>query len=337
MNRISPARTALIAVAVSLALGGCGKSDEKKTAASVAADKSPAAHAAARVNREEISAEQVQSMLARAGNMPEPEAKQASRQILDRLIDQELLVQQARAKKLDADPHVAQAINAATREILARAYLEQAATAAAAKPSEQEIKDYYEKHPELFKARRIYNLREIAINAKEDFMPALQAEMAKAKSLNDIVDWLKSNNVQFATNAGVKPAEQIPLEILPKFQQLKDGQTAIVPSSGGLLVVQLVASQSQPLDEKQATKFIEQFLANQKRTEFAAADLKKLREQAKIEYLGEFARAPEGNGKSVMEGADTAAASPAPTAAALPPAHPPVAPAAAGKAPAAAK
>jgi EpsD family peptidyl-prolyl cis-trans isomerase len=336
MNRISPARTALIAVAVSLALAGCGKSDEKKPAAPVAAEKKPAGQAAARVNKEEISADQVKSMLARAGNVPEEEAKQASRQTLERLIDQELLVQQARAKKLDSDPRVVQAIDAATREILSRAYLEQAATAAAAKPSEQEIKDYYDKHPELFKSRRIYNLREIAINAKEDFMPALQAQMGKAKSLNDIVDWLKSNNVQFATNAGVKPAEQLPLDLLPKFHQLKDGQTAVIPTPSGLLVVQLVSSQSQPLDEKQAAQFIEQFLTNQKRTEAATGDLKKLREAAKIEYLGEFARAPEEKGKSVMEGADAAPAQTAPAASAMPPAHPPVAPAAAGgKAPAA--
>ena len=335
MNRISPARTALIAVAVSLALAGCGKSDEKKPAAPVAAEKKPAGQAAARVNKEEISADQVKSMLARAGNVPEEEAKQASRQILERLIDQELLVQQARAKKLDSDPRVVQAIDAATREILSRAYLEQAATAAA-KPSEQEIKDYYDKHPELFKSRRIYNLREIAINAKEDFMPALQAQMGKAKSLNDIVDWLKSNNVQFATNAGVKPAEQLPLDLLPKFHQLKDGQTAVIPTPSGLLVVQLVSSQSQPLDEKQAAQFIEQFLTNQKRTEAASGDLKKLREAAKIEYLGEFARAPEEKGKSVMEGADAAPVQTAPAASAMPPAHPPVAPAAAGgKAPAA--
>ncbi len=337
MNRISPARTALIAVAVSLALAGCGKTDEKKPGAPVAAEKKPAGQAAARVNKEDISADQVNGMLARAGNIPEDEAKQASRQILDRLIDQELLVQQARARKLDTDPRVVQAIDAATREILSRAYLEQAATAAA-KPSEQEVKDYYDKHPELFKARRIYNLREIAINAKEDFMPALQAQMGKAKSLNDIVEWLKSNNVQFATNAGVKPAEQLPLDLLPKFHQLKDGQTAVIPTSSGLLVVQLVASQSQPLDEKQAAQFIEQFLTNQRRTELASGDLKKLREAAKIEYLGEFARAPEEKGKSVMEGADAAPAQTAPAASVQPPAHPPVAPGAgAGKAQGAAK
>jgi EpsD family peptidyl-prolyl cis-trans isomerase len=293
MKRYPHTRTALIAVVVALALAGCNKDEQNK----------PAGQAAAKVNKEAIPVSAVNDLLARAGNVPQDQAKQAGKQVLERLIDQEVLVQQAHEKKLDRDPRVMQSIEAAKREILSRAYLEQV-TAAAAKPSEQDVKDYYDKHPELFKERRIYNLRELAINAKPDFLPAVQEQMAKAKSLNDIVDWLKSRNIEFATNAGVKAAEQMPLEILPKFHQLKDGQTAIIPQAGAILVVQLVASQSQPLDQKQATPFIEQFLSNQKRTDLAATEVKRLREAAKIEYVGEFAKAPEEKGRSVMEGMD---------------------------------
>ena len=296
---------ALVAGVAVLSLTGCGKDEEKKVATQVAA----------KVNKEEISVHQVNNMLSRAGNVPQDQAKEASRQILERLIDQEVVIQQAREKKLDRDPQVMQAIDASRREILARAYLDQIASAAA-KPSAQDIKDYYDKHPELFKERRLYNLRQIAIDAKPDFLPTLQGQMAKIKSLNEVLEWLKAQNIQFATDAGVKPAEQLPMEVLPKYHQLKDGETAIIPTAGAILIVQLLASQTQPLDEKQATPFIEQFLANQRRSDLAASEVKKLRGAAKIEYVGEFAKAPEEKGKSVMEGF---AAPPPPAAPAAPP------------------
>jgi hypothetical protein len=55
-------------------------------------------------------------------------------------------------------------------------------------------------------------------------------------------------------------------------------------------VIQLVHAEAAPLSEQQATALIEQFLAGRKRLETAAAELKRLRELATIEYLGEFKR-----------------------------------------------
>lgn len=310
MNRKLDARLVLSAVALALVLSACGR--EAATPKEAVVEKKPSGPAAAKVNGTEIPVEQVTALLSRAGNVAPDQAKAAGRQILERLIDQEVLLQKAAEKKLDQDPKVIQAIETARREVLTRAYLEQAA-AGAAKPSEQEIKDYYDKHPELFKERRVYNLREIAINAPQDTLPALQEQMAKSKSLNDVVNWLKGKNIQFATNQGAKAAEQLPLEVLPKFHQLKDGQTAILPMPAGILVVQVVASQTQPLDETQAKPFIEQFLTNQRRTESAAAEMKKLRETAKVEYLGDYAK-PADEGKSVMEDPANAPATAAPAA-----------------------
>jgi EpsD family peptidyl-prolyl cis-trans isomerase len=295
------AALALLCAALSVvAVSGCSKSKDGKTATQVAA----------KVNREEISVHQVDNMLARAGAVPPDQAKAAGKQILDRLIDQELLVQQAHAKKLDRDPRVMQAIEASKREILARAYLEQV-SAAAAKPADQDVKDYYDKHPELFKERRVYDLREIAINAPGDFMPKLQEQMSKGTSLSDLLEWLKGQSVPFATNTGVKAAEQLPLDLLPQFHKLKDGQTAVIPSPTAILVVQVVASQSQPLELKQATPFIQQFLINQSRSDLASAEVKKLREGAKIEYMGDFAKAEEPAKPAPQAGTPAAATPPA--------------------------
>jgi hypothetical protein len=54
--------------------------------------------------------------------------------------------------------------------------------------------------------------------------------------------------------------------------------------------VQLLEAEAAPLSEAQATTLIEQFLAGRKRLELAAAEVRRLREVATIEYAGEFKR-----------------------------------------------
>ena len=110
-------RALVAASAVIIVLAGCGDSDKKKAATQVAA----------KVNREEISVHQINAVLSRAGNLSPEQAKQAGADVLDKLIEQELLVQQSIEKKLDRDPKTMQALEAARRQILAQAYLEQLA------------------------------------------------------------------------------------------------------------------------------------------------------------------------------------------------------------------
>ncbi|MFZ5456090.1 MAG: EpsD family peptidyl-prolyl cis-trans isomerase [Pseudomonadota bacterium] len=266
----------VIAAAILTACGGEG--GEKKTATQVAA----------KVNGGEVSVHQINQVMQRT-NVANPEqAKAASRQVLERLIDQELLVQQAVEKKLDRDPKTLQAIEAARREVLARAYLEQVSSAAV-KPTDSEIKDYYSQHPELFSERRIFNLRELAIAAGPDFTPRLEQFMSsQPRNLQQIAEWLRSENVRFTANAVTKPAEQLPLEMVKRVHQIKDGQIGVLGTSNGILVIEVAASRSVPVDENAARPVIEQFLLNQRKGELAQSEVKKLRESGKIEYMGEF-------------------------------------------------
>ncbi|MFX9077455.1 hypothetical protein ABTN32_20565, partial [Acinetobacter baumannii] len=77
---------------------------------------------------------QINGVLSRTPNLPQDRAQAAGKQILQSLIDQELLIQQAQEQKLDRDANVMQAIESAKREILARAYVERLGTSAS-KPS----------------------------------------------------------------------------------------------------------------------------------------------------------------------------------------------------------
>jgi len=274
--------TFLVFTALLLALAlttGCGKKEDAKAATQVAA----------RVNADEITVHQVNYVLARSQNVTPEVAAQAKRDILDRLVDQHLARQKAIENKLDRSPNVMQAIEAAKSEILARAYLEQIA-AAIPKTAPWETQKYYKEHPELFAQRRLFDLEELAFVAKGDVVKGLHERLSKAHSMQDIADWLQSRGVKFVANRGVRAAEQIPLELLPKVQAMKEGQIQLFEAGGERFqVIRVVAYKAEPVDEQTATPRIQQFLFNRRSSEVMAKEMKRIKEQAKIEFVGEFA------------------------------------------------
>ena len=275
-------RAFLIFTASLLALAlttGCGKKEDAKVATQVAA----------RVNSDEITVHQINYVLARNPNITPEVAAQAKREILNRLIDQHLARQKAIENKLDRSPNVMQAVEAAKSEILARAYLEHIA-AAIPKTAPWETQKYYREHPELFAQRRLFNLEELAFVAKGDAAAGLREQLSKARSLQEIADWLQSRGVKVVVNRGVRAAEQIPLEILPKVQAMKEGQIQLFEAgSERFQVIRVVAYKAEPVDEATAAPRIQQFLLNRRSSEVIAREMKQIKEQAKIEYVGEFA------------------------------------------------
>jgi EpsD family peptidyl-prolyl cis-trans isomerase len=270
---------ACVALACVALLGAC--SGEKKPAA--------ASQVAVKVNDGDVSVHQVDGQLSRMQGIQPAQADAARKQIVESLIDQKLLMDRAIDNKLDRDPDVLASVEQSRMQILAQAYL-QKTLAARARPSEAEVKAYYAENPALFSERRVYRLQELATNIGTDRVDELKKVVASAKSLNEVGAWLQKNQFQVAGNAAVRSAEQLPLQQLAEISRLKDGEMAVFPSNGRVAVLQVVASQSQPVDEARATPLIEQFLGTRKRDELARAEVKHLRETAKIEYVGDFAK-----------------------------------------------
>ena len=291
---------AVAAACSTLLLVGCG--DKKK-------DK-VASQTAVKVNKEEITVHQINFVLQQQRGLKPEQAEAASKQILERLIDQELSVQKAEELKLDRDPRVMQQLEAAKREIISRAYLDKAGEAAS-KPTPEEIAKYYEDNPALFKDRRVYSLQEIAIEAKPEQVAQLRSQLTGSKSINDFVEYLKANDFRFSGNQAVRAAEQLPLASLSTFAALKDGQALLNTTPTGAQVIVLAGSRSQPVTLQQATPAIEQFLLNERKRDIIAKDLKAMRDGAKIEYVGKYAEAAA---SAPAGGASPAAAPAAPTA-----------------------
>lgn len=268
----------LLACAAVLACAGCGAEQGKDAAGG---------KLAARVNGTEITMLQVAT--ARG---------QSPLQALDRVIDRELLVQQALAAKLEREPQVAQAIEDARRQVLAQAWLERAA-AERARSTPEEVRAFYEENPALFAQRRIYKLRELTVAAgkerAEPLLPRIRAEIASARDLDEVAAWLKWRNLEVSAVTGTtQAAEHLPLGTLPQLARMKEGEMAVFAAGAGeppgATVVQLVHAAQAPLSLEDAAPVIAKFLAGRKRLELAAAEARRLRGVASIEYVGDFKR-----------------------------------------------
>jgi EpsD family peptidyl-prolyl cis-trans isomerase len=243
----------------------------------VSADRADA-QLVARVNGIEISARQIHT-----GGAP------SVAQAVEKVIDRELLVQKALEAGLERDPLVKDSIDNARRQVLAQAYLERAAGARAA-PSREEVRAFYNENPALFAERRIYRMRELVVSAPAEMIAVLRAQAARTADLDELAAWLKSRNARFSAATETQPAEQLPLAFLPQLARMKSGEIAVFATPLGASVVQLIHAEDAPLGPEQAQALIEQFLAGRKRLEIAAAEVKRLRESARIEYVAQFKR-----------------------------------------------
>ncbi|MEZ5637997.1 MAG: EpsD family peptidyl-prolyl cis-trans isomerase [Burkholderiaceae bacterium] len=313
-------------VLVAVALAACGDKGGSKTATQVAA----------KVGSEEISIHQINFVLSRTNtaNVTPDNAQRLRQEVLEKLIDQQLAVDQAVENKLDRSPEVVSQLEAARREVLARAYVQRVA-GGLPKPTTEEAQKYFNDNPALFSERRIYNLQEILVPAAgADVAEQVKAQVAAGKSMDEVAAWLKGRNLRFGGNSATRAAEQIPLELLKTVAALKDGQTTVISNAQGFTVLRVASSQSAPVTESAALPRIQQFLANQRGAEAVSKAIKDLRAKTTVTYMGDFqpgsagaaAGTPATGAISTTEAAAPAAPAPAPTPAAAA-APPPVAPA----------
>src|SRR5438552_62464 len=139
-------------------------------------------------------------------------------------------------------------------------------------------------------ADRVYRMRELVVSAPAEMIDVLRAQAARAADLDELAAWLKARNARFSAATETQPAEQLPLAFLPQLARMKAGEVAVFATPLGASVIQLIHAEDAPLGAEQAAALIEQFLAGRKRLEIAAAEVKRLRSSARIEYVAQFKR-----------------------------------------------
>lgn len=275
-------RASLVAaMALSMALSACEQ--PATTAPNIVA---------AKVGNDAISKFELDRAVARLGPLSAAESAQARGKVLEALTDQLLVSNAARDAKLDKVPEVALAMQQAQRQVLVDAYMERLFRDMP-KPPEGETRDYYNRHPELFAQRKAYRVRELELQLAPERVAEVEAQLKQSRTLSEFTDWLRGKDIVVKAGEAVRPAENIPANILAQLVNVKDGQVIVVPlDEHRVSVLQLLGSQAQPVSLEQARDTIDHLILSEKRKTLLEAEIRKLRGSGKIEYASGFAPAP---------------------------------------------
>jgi EpsD family peptidyl-prolyl cis-trans isomerase len=233
----------------------------------------------ARVNGAEITVSQLRTALLAKGEV-EP-SEQITQQALDGLVNEQLLVDAAIANKLDRDPTVMQALEAARRQLLARAYMERAVF-----PKREitavEQTAYYRNNPALFARRRVFQLATFTLPTP-NVAPEVSAELAGASTPEGVAAALTAQHVAFEMQNQTRAAEQLPLEQVPHYVDAAVGDVVVRPVPRGRSTVTLITGiQEAPLAFDSAQPIIQQYLENVRNAEALDTHLKQARASASI-------------------------------------------------------
>lgn len=255
-------RHAVLSSACVVALMGCGQ---------------PSMAPAAKVDGKIVSQQAVATAV--------PQNDQHQRDVqLQAFIAEQLLANAAVDAKLDQQADVAAQLEIARRNILARAYVNKVSAGLPAL-TDGEIRDYYDKHPALFSKRRIYRLQEIAMSAPRERIAAIQEAFRSLHTFNDRAEWLKKEAVPFTVGVAVKPAEELPADLIVTMLEMNDGSSFDLPTANGLTTVQITGIEEKPLSLAQARPYIERFVSNERVGNVREREVERLRKESTIDYF----------------------------------------------------
>jgi EpsD family peptidyl-prolyl cis-trans isomerase len=270
-----PASTVVTVLIGIVALTACGDSKAPSTT-----------QVAVRVNKSEISVHQVNYALQGVPGGAANASDAATRQVVDRLVSQQLAIDRAVELKLDLVPEVQQALQEARRNVLARAYFERLASGLT-QPDPAEVSAFYDKRPELFAQRRNYTIQEIDIEAPDAQLDALKKRLGEVP-MPAFAEYLRGSGLRYKSRLLNEPSENLSMELIERLASLKEGQSIYLTRPGGLRVLLLVSAQPAPVTLSEATPAIKRYLLNDRGRKAVESDLESMRAAAKLEYVGRF-------------------------------------------------
>ena len=254
-------------LAIALLLGGC----QKKVGGQVVAV----------VNGEEVTQQELNAEL-QAANVPASADKNLVRsQILQRIVEHKLLVQQAKKQGLDQTPAYLEQVRQAQDNAII-SLLAQKLSKNISLPDGAAVDKFVAENGTMFASRKRYALDQIAFPIPED--PKLLKELEPAHSLAAIGTVLTSHNIQFAQGKGQLDSAQIPPAMASKIESLPAGEPFLVPDKGRMIASVITAVQTTPTPSDQSKPAAMNALRQKALSDAMGKELEKARSSAKIEY-----------------------------------------------------
>jgi EpsD family peptidyl-prolyl cis-trans isomerase len=262
----------LVALAIVVLAPSCAKKAEGQTVAVV--------------NGEEITVPELNAALARADVPSGADKKQIRQQVLQGLIDRKLVEQQARNQGIDKSPDFLQRERQMEQDLLIN-MLAQRLSGTSQLPSEQEVEQFEASHPQMFAKRETWTLNQIRF-PMPSAAPVVE-QINKTKSLQDLENVLRANNVEFTPATTRIDSAVVPQEIYAKIASLAPGEPFVVPVDKNAVASVIVSRDPEPLVGDQAKAAAVAAIRKQQTAELLRSKIKTLRQSAKIQYQPGFA------------------------------------------------
>lgn len=261
---------AFLLLLITSLLTGCNKIENRPT------------QTLARVNAEDITVYQLNDELNLA-NVKGEQQELISKQMLEMLIDRQLLKEEAIRTKINRTPEVVQAIERAKSKILEDAYLA-SISKKAAQATPLEVKTYFDQHPEYFKLRKQFVLKQLILSSDEYRSEVMNA-IATFHTLDEAAIWLNKHQVPYTQSQLLSRTTDLPDEIAINFKDVEKGNIFIVKEGNSVFINALSKARNSPVSFKTAAPQISQFLNQQLIKEAIAAEIARLRSISNIKYL----------------------------------------------------
>ncbi|MEX1199530.1 MAG: EpsD family peptidyl-prolyl cis-trans isomerase [Methylophaga sp.] len=243
---------------------------------------------AATVNNEEITVHQLNQAIGSMGEKALNADQQALRaSVLQNMIVQTLLEQEAEKSDLDREPYVMQSVEAAKRQVLASAYTQQLATTNSS-ISDAEIENYYSANTDLFANRKLFVYEQVTVQSDISKFANAQKKLQQIEDLTDFTAWLEKNAIPYKAITKATTSENIPQNLRKALSTLDIGQVGFLNLADGLVVFEIKDKQLQPVELDMVSTAIREHLRSQQRKEQVYQVVQSLKKSAVIKYSEDF-------------------------------------------------
>lgn len=251
-----------------VSLAGCGSSGK----------------VAAVVNGQVITVEEVERRVSNLNAAARASFGNDSNRVLEQMVTETLLLQEARRRGLDRDSEVARMMREAHRQILFGRLLEMLGQEGQPAVTEDQIQQFYEQNPERFTQPEEFRASHILVSDAETAQKAL-ARVKAGESLADVAQELSTDPSRTrGGDIGFFSAGQVIPGFTEACQALKPGEISdVVKTPLGYHIILLTerrAAGQRPLDEVREN--IRDFLGNQQRQQHVGSVIQELRAKAQI-------------------------------------------------------
>lgn len=248
-------------------------------------EKKPAGQTIAVVNNEEITAADLNAELSSSNGSATEVSPDAKANALQRLIDQRLLVQQAKADGLDKTPDFLNQQRRLTDNLLISMLISRQANTQQV-PSAADIAKFEASRPGMFAKREIWSLDQITYPLPKD--PAVTAKIAAAKSLDEVAAALTAAGIQYTKGTKQFDSALLPPNLYAQLINLAPGEPFIAPGPDRAIASVVTGRQAAPFNAEQARQVALSQMRREQVDQMLNQRVKELKAKAKIQYGAGF-------------------------------------------------